>query len=515
MARDANYSRPIYLAWKVLTESNIETFPVSLKLILRHYGIRLMSYDKFSHLNDCPIEDCYRLFGKDGATISDNGKFLIVFNDAQSPKDRIRFTLAHELGHIFHGHHKELGVDVLQRMWVEKTLYDVMEDEANCFARNLLCPPIASQKLLRLHGFVACEFNESKKRNVWLKVHTAPSYPGIPAYVTDSFLLRQAFKITDKAAETRCHFLKSDLSSIYPKDRNITSPIHFNARWRCEKCGAPRIDFGKHCFNCGRHHFVFSVKDDAPPDPVSLRYRGIHFRSCPFCGNSDLPEDAIYCTICGKLVTNTCIPHKYEKWSYAKYLSNIKKGLFHQCYPGTRHCISCGAITLFGIDYSYASEDLFEYRGGIQNAYNEEGGIPAVDYGPNIPYDPNTFKVSKCPKCLYSKHDDDALFCIMCGTDLYNKCEGYYTPETDELITHPNPPNARFCHTCGRPTAYAKLGFLPSYKDILAAEKGAAEQEISEMKIDEKLFWEMNEVTENSSTADINAAADDTDELPF
>ncbi len=77
MVRDANYTRPIYLAWKVLTESNVETFPVSLKLILRHYGIRLMSYDKFCQMHDCPIEECYRLFGKDGATIFEEGNNMI------------------------------------------------------------------------------------------------------------------------------------------------------------------------------------------------------------------------------------------------------------------------------------------------------------------------------------------------------------------------------------------------------------------------------------------------------
>ena len=159
MVRQANYARPVQLSLKVLRDAHIDSFPVSLKQILRTYSIRLMTYTEYCRYNDCDISVCFDQFGKDGATITQNRKYLIVYNNRQEIKNRVRFTLAHELGHIFHRHHDELGVGTLRRLWVEKSLYDVMEDESNCFARNLLCPALAVQEVLRMHGFVASNYD--------------------------------------------------------------------------------------------------------------------------------------------------------------------------------------------------------------------------------------------------------------------------------------------------------------------------------------------------------------------
>lgn len=51
-------------------------------------------------------------------------KGTIYFNDLKGERT-IRFTVAHELGHIILGHAQDNGV---------------ARSEANCFARNLLCP---------------------------------------------------------------------------------------------------------------------------------------------------------------------------------------------------------------------------------------------------------------------------------------------------------------------------------------------------------------------------------------
>ena len=48
-----------------------------------------------------------------------------------------------------------------------------------------------------------------------------------------------------------------------------------------------------------------------------------------------------------------------------------------------------------------------------------------------------------CPnaQCRFDKHEDDANFCVLCGTLLYALCE-------DCLATSPR--YARFCHHCGQ-----------------------------------------------------------------
>lgn len=55
---------------------------------------------------------------------TDNNRWLIFYNDQKS-ETTIRFTIAHELGHIVLNHAEDTPT---------------ADKEANCFARNILCP---------------------------------------------------------------------------------------------------------------------------------------------------------------------------------------------------------------------------------------------------------------------------------------------------------------------------------------------------------------------------------------
>ena len=339
MSRPANYSRPVRLSLQVLRDAGITGFPVSLKQILKAFGIRLMTYEEFCLVNDCEVSVCIEQFGKDGATIEKNGKYLIVYNRNQTPKDRIRFTIAHELGHIFLHHHSELGTAVLQRLWVEKSLYDVMEDEANCFARNLLCPAVSVLTVLRAHGFVSSEYDERRKRNVWLKIPGAQSLPNLPFGLTDAFLVRQSFRVTGAAAGIRCSFLKEDLRNTPMADAaDILENISFTTQWRCRKCGSPRVEDADCCWNCGTKDRFGFISSDAPaPPPVPLSYDGYSFLACPVCGNEEIEYDDEYCIICGTSLTNRCDGTKNADGELIR----------HPNPPFARFCCRCGKPTAY------------------------------------------------------------------------------------------------------------------------------------------------------------------------
>lgn len=74
-------------------------------------------------------------------TIVDNGLFIIIYRDTE-PSHRCRFTIAHELGHIFLGH-----------LLINTTAYrtfavrDDNESAANVFARDLLAPACVLHEL--------------------------------------------------------------------------------------------------------------------------------------------------------------------------------------------------------------------------------------------------------------------------------------------------------------------------------------------------------------------------------
>ncbi|MDR2939183.1 MAG: ImmA/IrrE family metallo-endopeptidase [Clostridiales bacterium] len=73
-------------------------------------------------------------------------KYIIVYNDNNNFL-RIRFTLAHELGHIALQHLNN-NMAELSKGGLPDYLYYKMEGEANTFAGNLLAPPILIHKHL-------------------------------------------------------------------------------------------------------------------------------------------------------------------------------------------------------------------------------------------------------------------------------------------------------------------------------------------------------------------------------
>ena len=78
----------------------------------------------------------------EGLSIRHNGVYLILYNE-NSPRERLNFTLAHEVGHILLGHIGEEGAH--------------LEREADAFAAALLCPTVAVRYLEHQNGHVLSE----------------------------------------------------------------------------------------------------------------------------------------------------------------------------------------------------------------------------------------------------------------------------------------------------------------------------------------------------------------------
>lgn len=109
----------------VLEDYGIEEYPFSLFGFIQSLGIRLVPYSLLPN----EAQTYLREDGVDGFTKRDrvfNPLQTVVFYDNERSLERIRFTLAHELGHIFL-EHPDTG---------EKTY----EDEANLFANYFLAP---------------------------------------------------------------------------------------------------------------------------------------------------------------------------------------------------------------------------------------------------------------------------------------------------------------------------------------------------------------------------------------
>lgn len=160
MRRAPDYIKATNKAYELLLRFNFMT-PVDVHYIayslignrLRHYTRQCDMYPIGRELLMQTSEYGFTLMGAEGA--------FILYNERQHYETQ-RFTVAHELGHLLLSHNEE--------DWATNA-------EANCFARNLLCPAL-----------VADEFG----------VYTVEGY-------------RQTFDISQTVAQLSLQFKKVDL----------------------------------------------------------------------------------------------------------------------------------------------------------------------------------------------------------------------------------------------------------------------------------------------------------------
>lgn len=106
------YIKARNLAWKILTDFKLYSFPIDIKLLCDNLDISVLKIDKLDN-------DNYSMSAKL------NEKTYIIYIPHSEQVDR--FTIAHELGHILLDH---------INIFLSKNL----EEQANIFASRLLCP---------------------------------------------------------------------------------------------------------------------------------------------------------------------------------------------------------------------------------------------------------------------------------------------------------------------------------------------------------------------------------------
>lgn len=107
-------------------EIGIKEFGFDLEVAIKKLDINLIPYSSFESKKRLLLG-----FDEDGFNCVNphTNKVEIYYNDEISPKERIKFTLPHELGHVCLGHN--VGSD---------TETQEQNKEANEFAREFYCP---------------------------------------------------------------------------------------------------------------------------------------------------------------------------------------------------------------------------------------------------------------------------------------------------------------------------------------------------------------------------------------
>lgn len=121
--------------WELLLKYGYNALPIKVSEICQEEKITLLSYSRgMSVIAALGLEEHCK---NDGFTAVIENRPLLFYNGYCTPQ-RQRFTIAHELGHIFLGHVSTGQFTVLNR---EPEPDDApMEQEANVFAARLLAP---------------------------------------------------------------------------------------------------------------------------------------------------------------------------------------------------------------------------------------------------------------------------------------------------------------------------------------------------------------------------------------
>lgn len=123
-------------AWHILCDCQIARLPVNLNIICKKLGIKTLRYEKAKILIEANhLEEIVKQ--TDGFTYFQGGTPVILYDGNIYPP-RIRFTVAHEIGHIVLGH---IGPASISRQNAEPQNGDhSIETAANQFAARILAP---------------------------------------------------------------------------------------------------------------------------------------------------------------------------------------------------------------------------------------------------------------------------------------------------------------------------------------------------------------------------------------
>lgn len=354
-----DYNRINFTAQKLLVEKCNVSFPVNiLELVSLIPNIHISTYKEFN-------ESISIKFGKKAEQISNEAfsckmsesSYLIFYNDDTSIKlpQRIRFSLAHELGHILLGHFDSYnGFLPRNGFGVANSL---IEGEADIFAGEVLCPtcltdPVWTQKIVEqffdVSSSVAKITIDNKRKYPWIKSHYA---------FKDYFSKFTANPRKDYFGERARN--SSNYSSL-----EIILNGHVKYYHYCSNCKSLDINYGyqlNYCTICGSNELEIVTHDNyfqfhetteqlvefyIQGDNENMKYKALALddegrltEECPNCKNEDLKGN--YCSICGKDIINKCsgLREGEEEWQY-KRCDNLLSG-------ADRYCYDCGATSTF------------------------------------------------------------------------------------------------------------------------------------------------------------------------
>lgn len=290
----------------------VKSFPIDPFYIINNNKWGLVSYSELAREQGVTVKDIVAAFqSEDGYTIYDGINYTIAYNDTIPVIGRIRFTLMHEIGHIYMNHLIDFDETILLRSTLTETKYRVLENEANTFARNVMAP------VMVVKGLNIKYIQEVMK---YFLISKAAAKVRLEALTHDYIKLSGQF-----IRFQREHFHNFVHSTLYSKT--------------CLKCKVffiyENLNF---CPNCGNSKLYIGKRGES----YNMIYPGIEvnengraIKRCPLCDNEEINHNGNYCSVCSAYLVNECSNDDYDRGSCDTLPGNA------------RYCIYCGSKSTF------------------------------------------------------------------------------------------------------------------------------------------------------------------------
>lgn len=310
--------------------------PIDLIHIINQLdNLHLMKYTTFAKIRHLKLENVYELLQSDDGALwyqTNTDTYILLYNDTIKSKERIRFTIAHELGHYVLKHNELTNKTILSRYNLADKEYDRFEMEANFFAKHLLVPfPI-------LENY--CYFFEEMN---------------VP------FIMKE-FLVSRDVATFIIGDLKRKQKLNIPRDRhyleeNFTTYIVSSQSTKiCKSCHSKIDIYSHYCHVCSIKQYKHLTTLDAylenkNREKERMKYFKYDFGEsgippkCPQCENEELNSGKYY-NICGVYIQNICIGNyedNFDSWGNQLSITDFLNDGCKKILAGnSRYCPDCG-----------------------------------------------------------------------------------------------------------------------------------------------------------------------------
>lgn len=350
-------TRCLDAAVEFVEDHEIKWFPVDPFAIAKRNGWNVKTATEVSISSGIPVNKILK--GKDGNVYYNNHEYSIIYDELVTSKERIRWTIMHEIGHIVLGHLRDFEQTTLWRGGLTDKEHWVLERETDMFSAEVFAPfAVMKATKILLSSDITRYFNLSKKSAEIRQKDVIRYGYNLSYYQNSEYPLRESFK----------HFIKHiAICGNY-------DPYYFDISDRLFQY---RVEEEKKMF--GEKQIGIKVEDNG------------RFTFCPNCENYHFSDKASYCKMCGHYLFNDCQRKEYE---YQEHCGKVNSG-------DARYCEYCGAETfLLSKGLLYTWEEMIAEYGSVNiddedvkafklmeiesNKTNSNNNDPFTDDGPLI-----------------------------------------------------------------------------------------------------------------------------------